>query len=480
MPKTMNYTNSEKAYKSNLSSKFLIVKNISTLKELPSETVLCIINTNFDQSDLPHIVNLKTDHPSVEFWLSSNNLSRENILLANEMNIKTVVPSPVSKKLIDEFFVNRQGPPTQKRSIGNHDYSCIAHSKVMIIDDNIMNIELLDEILSELKLDIMSFTKPKEALQLIMHERFDLFLVDIMMPEMSGFELVKKLQEVPHNKNAQIIFISALSDPHNKIKGYDLGSCAYIEKPFDINIVKSQIFNILKNQKKQELITSNKENFLATIAHDLKTPISAGINALNLLLNRNLGELEDDQHEIVEDLLNSTKYMQNMVENILCKNKIENNKITITKQICPLKKLAEHCIELTKYILVQKEQKIILECSLKDTLLPIDVLEMKRAIHNLIANASEYSPEGSEIFIRIGKSGNKMKFVIEDFGKGIDLKDQEDVFMQYMSLAKKHKRIGSGLGLYITKEIVEAHNGEISLVSKLGQGTKITILLPSK
>ena len=113
-----------------------------------------------------------------------------------------------------------------------------------------------------------------------------------MMPEMSGFELARKIKDTQLNKDAIIVFISALSDSHNKIKGYDLGSFAYIEKPFDVNIVKSQIFNILKSKKAQEVISSSKESFLATVAHDLKTPISAGINALNLLLGENLGELE--------------------------------------------------------------------------------------------------------------------------------------------------------------------------------------------
>lgn len=480
MQKTITSTNSDKNYQHNLDRRFLVVENILTLKKFPKEIELCIINTDFGESDLNNIRNIKNNHPNIEFWLSSNNMSRENILFSNDLNIKTVVSAPIDKNLITEFFLNKEGHNLHKQFVGNYDYSCIANSKVMVVDDNMMNVELLNEILSDFEVNIKSFTKPKEALQLVLHERFDLFLIDIMMPEMSGFELVKKIQEVPHNKNAQIIFISALSDSHNKIKGYDLGSCAYIEKPFDVNIIKSQIFNVLKNQKKQELVTSNKENFLATIAHDLKTPINAGITALNLLLNKNLGELEDNQHEIIEDILNSTKFMKDMVENILCKNKMDNNKIIISKQICPLKKLMEHCIELTKYILIPKEQTVQLQCNLKNTHISLDFLEMKRAIQNLIVNASEYSCVGGKILIKITQKNNYMKFTVQDFGKGIDLQNHEDVFLQYMSMAKKDKRIGSGLGLYITKRIIEAHGGEISLASKVGHGTKITVLLPIK
>lgn len=361
----------------------------------------------------------------------------------------------------------------------DYDFSSIAHSKVMIVDDNPMNIELLEEILSKFDLEILTFLKPEDACQAMLSEKFDLFLLDIMMPEMSGFELAKRIKDTPSNQTVPIIFISALSDSHNKMIGYDLGSLAYIEKPFDVNIIRLQIFNILKNQKAQDIITSNKENFLAAVAHDLKTPIHAEINALNLLLNGNLGELEETQHELVEDILNSTKFMQNLVENVLCKSKIDNSKITLSKQVYSLKEIVEHCIDLTKYILGSRKQEIQFKCNINNTFLPFDFLEMKRAINNLIANASEYSPEESKILIKIFKIDNKLGFSIQDFGHGIDLEYQKDVFSQYMSQAKKHKRVGSGLGLYITKKIIEAHGGEITLKSKVDCGTTITVLFPA-
>jgi len=360
----------------------------------------------------------------------------------------------------------------------NLDYSSVAGLKVMIVDDNSMNVELLEEILSKFNLNISSFIKATDACKVLLHEKFDLFLLDIMMPEVSGFDLAKKIKETPHNQHAPIIFVSALSDSANKIAGYDLGSCAYIEKPFDISIVKSQIYNVLKSQKAKELLNSEQDSFFATVAHDLKTPISAEINALQLLLDNNFGELEKNQQEILEDILNSTKFMQDMVENLLSKNKIDYGQMHLSKQVYSLKDLTQHCIELTKYILSEKDQKVVFKCSLENTLLPIDFLEIKRAIHNLIANASAYSPKGKEIIVEIFQNEGNIGVSVQDFGKGIALENQKDIFLQYMSYAKKYKTLGSGLGLYITKRIVEAHSGEILLDSKVGYGTKISILLP--
>jgi len=478
MPEIINSSNNNDYLETNINRKSLFLNNISKSDKVKPETELCVIQTDFSKSELITIKGFKEKYPKVEIWISADNLSRENILMANKIGIKTVLTAPVDKEIVKTFFRKKDDLLTDEPQI-DYKFSDISNCKVMIVDDNMMNIQLLEEVLSDFNINISSYLKPQEAYAVILEEKFDLFLLDIMMPELSGFELAQKIKETQHNSNVPIVFISALSDSHNKIKGYNLGSFAYIEKPFDINIIKSQIFNLLKHQKAKEILDSSKEAFLATVAHDLKTPISAGINALNLLLNENLGELEENQHELVEDILNSTKFMKDMVENILCKNKIECNNISLSKKVYSLQELFNHCVELTKYILEQKNQSIQLECNLKNTLVPFDFLEMKRVVHNLIANSSEHSPNGSKIHIKIFETNKKMGFYIQDFGKGIDLKNQEDVFLQYMSFAQKNKRVGSGLGLYISKRIIEAHDGEITLESKIGYGTKITVLLPN-
>jgi two-component system, sensor histidine kinase and response regulator len=463
----------------NFYHKFFVVENLTTTKNIDSVIELCIIETDFGKTEIEKIKQLKEKNKNTEFWISTNNPSRDNILIANKIGIKTVISSPFDKKLVEDFFkMNSNAFNVVENFENNYDYSTIAGANILIVDDNPMNVELLEEILSEFNLNISTFLKPKEALKIAMHEKFDLCLIDIMMPEMSGFELSNKIKQTSLNKNTPMIFISALSDAMTKIKGYNLGSCAYIEKPFDINIVKSQIFNLLKTHKEQQIENSANEDFLATVAHDLKTPINAEINALKLLLNNQLGDIDESQQEILQDILESTKFMQDMVENILCKNKIENGKMNLSKQIYSLKEIVEHCLDLTKYILSAKQQEIEFKCHATHTLLPLDFVEIKRAINNIIANASEYSPIKGKICISIYEKANKLFLDIEDFGKGIDIKKQHDVFSQYISYAKEYKKVGSGLGLYITKRIIEAHKGDIKLQSQLGVGTKITICFP--
>lgn len=481
MPDTTGFTkNGNKELNSNFSSRFRYFENMSDLMQNKNlnQIELCILKMNFDKKNLETIKKAIDENKQTEFWISSNDTSRKNILEANKIGVKNVVSDPFENKIVEKFFNQQNLDYLQTQSSPTTNYSSLAGLKVMIVDDNSMNIELLEEVLSGLDLNITCFLKPQMAYEQILHEKYDLFLLDVMMPEMSGFDLAKKIQETPHHKSTPVIFISALSDAQNKITGYNLGSHAYIEKPFDVNIIKSQIYNLLKNQKIQEALNSTKEIFLATVAHDLKTPISAEINALSMLLDKNFGELESSQKEILEDILNSTKFMQNMVENLLCKNKFEYGKIELSRQVYALDEVVKHCIDITKYILIDKKQKAIFNCKAKNTLIPVDFMEINRAIHNLIANASAYSPNGTEIIIELENLDDDIVLSVQDFGKGIAIEHQKDVFSQYMSFAKEHKTVGSGLGLFITKNIVEAHGGEILLESKVGYGTKIRIILP--
>lgn len=479
MNKTIESEHKKKDYlKYCLSHKFLFISAPFDIRKLKPQIELCVIRTNFSKSDVKDIQKIVKSNPSIEFWIVTDDVSRESVLQSRKNGVKTVMPLPFDQKSAENFFVSKYHLFEKSTAFTVADYSAVKNSKVLIVDDNLMNVELLQEVLSDFNLLLDSSLKPKEALKKLSHEHYDLILLDIMMPEMSGFELAKKIKDMPHNKTAEIVFISALSDSQNKIKGYDLGSVAYIEKPFDVALLKSQIYNLLKNKIAKDLLSLNKENFLATVAHDLKTPINAGINALKLLLDKNLGSLEGDQHEIVEDLLFSTRFMQDMVENILCKNKIDNDKIVLSRQIYSIKEIVEHCIELTKYILAPKKQKIYFFSEIENTLLSLDFLEIKRAIQNLIVNASEYSEEGSKILIRLQEKKDWVYLIVQDFGKGINLENQQDVFTEFMSMAKKNKRVGTGLGLYITKRIIEAHGGSIELESKLGSGTKITVSLP--
>lgn len=348
----------------------------------------------------------------------------------------------------------------------------------MVVDDNKMNVELLEETLSGTGLDITSFTNPFDAEHAVMREKFDLFLLDVMMPDMSGFELGEIIKNSTLNSKSLMMFISALSDSENKITGYNLGSVAYIEKPFDVDVVRSQIINALKTKQLNDAMNDTKESFLTMVAHDLKSPVNSEIMALELLL-KNFNLAKDEYKEsIITDILGATKYMKNLLENILNKYKYDNNKYFLSKELASIKSLIEESIEETKYIMMMKNQRIHLTNRLKTKKIAVDFLEIKRVVHNLLTNAMEYAPKNSLIEIDLSENKNYIVFSIKNENRGILIKNPDELFDKFISRAKENKKISSGLGLYIAKRIILSHNGTIKVDVKDPKYVRFIFTLP--
>lgn len=455
--------------------KLIFVESLKDLEKINglSKKKLCVAKTDF--KDLYIIKKINKKYPDLEIWLTSSEISRKNILLANSSGVKNIIPYPVDIRLIQKYFQKQNKTESLTAEIPN--YRSLKGLKVMVVDDNQMNIDLLKETLSVLELDIKTFLKPIEASKIVNDEKFDLFLLDIMMPEMSGFELANIIKRTKINSDAPIIFISALSDAENKIMGYNVGSCAYIEKPFDIAVVRSQIYNMLKTKSLQDALNDKKETFLAMVTHDLKTPIYAEICALELL-NKNRDKMDGMQTEIISDILSAAKYMKNLVENITQKYKVESENLVLQKTQCSLKDIVISCIEDTKYLFEEKFIRYILNCSAKNLYAYMDELEIKRVVHNLIINTIEHGIAKSKVIMDIKESEKFLIFSITNFGTGLEIKNSDDIFLKYVSYADKHKKINSGLGLYIAKKIIDAHCGKIKVESEANKYVKFTFSIP--
>ena len=455
--------------------KLIFVESLKDLESINglSKKQLCIAKTNF--KDLYLVKKINKKYPNLEIWLTSTDISRKNILLANSSGVKNIVPYPVDIRLIQNYFQKQNKTESLTSEIPN--YKSLKGLKVMIVDDNQMNIDLLVETLSVLDLDVKTFLKPIEASKIVSSEKFDLFLLDIMMPDMSGFELANIIKRTKINSDTPIIFISALSDAENKIMGYNIGSCAYIEKPFNVSVVRSQIYNMLKTKSLQDALNDRKETFLVMVTHDLKTPIYAEICALELL-NKNRDKMDGMQTEILSDILSAAKYMKNLVENITQKYKVESENLVLQKSQCSLKDIVISCIEDTKYLFEEKGMKYILNCSAKNLFANMDELEIKRVVHNLIINTIEHGISKSKVIMDIKESERFLIFSITNFGIGLEIKNPDDIFLKYVSYADKHKKVASGLGLYIAKKIIDAHGGKIKVESEINKYVKFTFSIP--
>lgn len=460
---------------------------------------------------------------------------------------------------------------------------------LLIVDDNPLNVDLLVETLKPFDFHIMTYDNPIKALADSKNSEYELAMFDVKMPQMSGFDLAVKFREL--HPTTPIIFVSAYGSNENKIKGYNLGSYAYIEKPFDVKTIRAQVLNILKlkwvqdelyaekekldnifafssdeiiltdkyfnitkknhrlfiggesektnffnilekyskkdiidilkdfissedksivfkmmieetiiNVKTSKIFSNTgvltgymmvlrditdelkvirqKEQFIATLTHDLKTPIRAESRALQLLLDGVFGKLSSEQSEIVREIYNSSMFMAHMTDNLLTRYKIDKDAVSLHKVKCSFKSTIEKCAENVKYLLEEKNQHLKITNSFESDEFFYDELEIIRVINNLLNNASSYSPADSDISICITYDGEFVRFDVKDNGPGIKEEDIKTIFNEMKTNAKTFKKVGSGLGLFISKKIVEAHGGHVFVESELGKGSCFSFTLP--
>ncbi len=295
----------------------------------------------------------------------------------------------------------------------------------------------------------------------------------------SFYKLLKYIKSLEEKQvhTPSVIFIGKKQDINYINHAYKNGADLYLTKPFNNNVLIAEIQHLINIKSNYVENMKNKESFLAMVTHDLKTPVNASIMAFNLLMNNKVGE--SDKEEIMSQIFSSVKYSKLMIDNILTRSKIENGKLEIVKRPLCIKKLVENCIKQIEFLSKDKKQNIFLHCLQPEINVMADEMEMSRVILNLMSNAVEYAPFGTNIDIELYQNAKETHFSITNTGPGINLPNPNEVFDKYISYAKKHKKVGTGLGLYVAKETILAHGGCINVKSIANSYTTFEFSLPN-
>lgn len=221
-----------------------------------------------------------------------------------------------------------------------------------------------------------------------------------------------------------------------------------------------------------------KETFIDIISHDLKNPMRANIQILELIMKNKFGKVEDNLRVVLDELLNSCKFMNYMADNLLIKYKNEFDLYELQKQKYSIVNLIkDRCNNLTHFLDRKKQTiELIVKGNLPDVI--IDVDEMSKVVSNLIINASEQSVENSKIKIEVENNKKNVNVSIIDFGYPKKPEILNGIFEEYITCSNKFRKVGFGLELYNCRKIIEAHNGNISARNDSNTGTSITFTLP--
>ena len=267
--------------------------------------------------------------------------------------------------------------------------------------------------------------------------------------------------------NAKDIFIK-----HSATRNFVISA---IKLTIDDN--KKRYILIIKDVTNEREIENLKEDFVATLTHDLKVPIVAESNILEFLINGKFGEINEKQQVALKNMQISNKELLNLVQIVLETYKMKDGGVKLRKENILLNEFIEEIIEETAPFAEDVGLKVKYDKG-RNIKVTADSMQLERVIKNLINNAIYHSNSKKDIDITVGEIPGFITISVIDYGQGIPQKEQGLIFNKYYTASKKFRKIGTGLGLYLSQQIILAHGGEITLESEENVKTEFCIKLP--
>ncbi|MFT5758407.1 MAG: CheY-like chemotaxis protein/HPt (histidine-containing phosphotransfer) domain-containing protein [Alteromonadaceae bacterium] len=354
------------------------------------------------------------------------------------------------------------------------------NSSILLVDDEKANLKVLSSLLRN-NVNIQLATSGQEAINKAETFLPDLILLDVVMPEMDGFETIKALKANPLTEHIPVIFITGLNSADKEELGLTLGAVDYIYKPFNQEVVKARVRTQLKIVRQRielqalsaELSKASqiKSRFLANMSHEIRTPLTAVIGYAESILAGEIAEKE--QFNAVEIINNSGQHLLSLINDILDLSKIEADKLIIEQQPVAFFKLMKDVSSLMEHKAKSKGLDFCLDYHFPlPAMIVTDPTRLKQIIINLVGNAIKFTESG---FVRIAISidGAQLIIAVEDSGIGISQHNIENLFCAFEQVAKNttSKFGGTGLGLNISKYLTQELAGDLTVNSEIDEGS---------
>ena len=358
--------------------------------------------------------------------------------------------------------------------------------QIVVVEDNTDYLHLLTRMLSMHGYTVRPETNSRAALKTIRHSPPDLILLDILMPDISGYDVCRELKSNETTCNIPIIFLSALDELSNKMRGFELGAVDYITKPFQLNEVLARIETHLSLQAlRKSLEESNRQlqeqnqeldAFAHTVAHNLKTPLGT-IEAYAEILHNDDRSLKPKEMETFNrDIHKASQRASSIIEELLLLASIR--KESIVMRPLNMATIVERATERMSVMLEDYQAAIVMpeQWPVSKGYAPW----IEEVWTNYLSNALKYGGKPPRLEFGADEQANDIiRFWLRDNGDGLSPEAQRNLFMEFSRLSEIHVS-GYGLGLSIVRRIMDKLGGEVGVESEAGQGCLFYFTLPAR
>lgn len=357
---------------------------------------------------------------------------------------------------------------------------------VLAVDDEPSNIFLLERLLSR-NYRVISVSSGQEALDKIAETPFDLVLLDIMMPHMTGLQTLEIIRSNPQTAQIPVILISALSDAQDISRGLEMGANDYIAKPIDIDVtlsrVKTQVA-LKRHQDEREALIAElkaaqelKDRFLQIASHDLKGPLT-NLRMVMSLLRPSAKNIPDGE-TLLEMADGSLDLMHSLIKDFLDTAAMQNGALTLQLDRVMLESFIPEVV--AEHEPNAERKHIGLEIRNIGGVVRADTKRFHQVVGNLVSNAIKYSPSDTTVRLWTECDDSSVSIYIADEGPGIPAEEQGKLFTQFGKLSPRPTgdESSTGLGLWIVKQLVNVQGGDVGLISPPEGGSTFWVRMPA-
>lgn len=363
--------------------------------------------------------------------------------------------------------------------------------KVLIVDDVVSNVLLLKILLTNEKYQVCTANCGNMCIEQAKAEKPDLILLDVMMPDITGFDAAQILKKDPETAHIPIIFLTALNNPSDLVHGFQVGASDFLTKPFNKEELVVRVFHQIKlvaatriiEKQNAELRATigNRDKMYSVIAHDLRSPMASIRMVLNLVVASASPEtVGPELFELLDKANKESEDVHDLLDNLLKWTKSQTGRLNVVMQDLDLNDIIPGVVDIFEMIAQTKQIKLNYQGSDTPVVVTADNDMLKTVVRNFMSNAIKFSPENSSVDITLTTDGDHAKISVRDHGVGIASERLNSIFNKGETTYGTEGEEGSGLGLQLCQDFASKIGGYCTVESVLGEGSTFSVFVPLK